>query len=487
MNCLHCGAPVQENGICSNCGLNQSYLVRAWNTSQYYYNQGLSDAKIRNLTGAEEALKASLRYNKANIDARNLLGLVYYETGQIFEALAQWVISSNYEPEQNIATRYLAVVQGNQNKLAAYDQAAKKYNLTLHYVRQHNHDLALIQLKKVISDNPHFIKAYLILALIYLQDGNVDKAKRALQRVLKIDKYNKQAQYYLDEIVKNGSKYENGTYKDADYSDDFLREEEDDPDSEEELDEEESARRKIREIIERGAAAEDINPDSNLEVGSYREIKYGKHNVLYLLAGLAIGVIAMFLLIMPASIRSVQNRDLELKSSYSAELSGKNVQIAGLQEETRQLEDQLEALKAELNEAKALATESTLDESLLSGIESYLNGDKEAAIQALGNIDLQSEGLTDKAKECIQGVIAGCEEELGAYRSAGITAFTAENYDDAVANLSLYCHLKPDDVEARYDLAQAYERKGDIQSANDLYEDINTRFPDSEYTSTIFQ
>ena len=344
----------------------------------------------------------------------------------------------------------------------------------------------MIQLKKIISDNPHFIKAYLLLALVYLQDGNTDKAKRALQRVLKIDKYNKQAQLYLDEIAKNGSKYGKDAYKDAGNEDDFLYDEAE-TDDEEELDEEESARRKIHEIIERGAAAEDINPDSNLEVGSYREIKYGKHNVLYLLAGLTIGVVAMFLLIMPASIRRIQNEDLQLKSSYSAELSGKNVQIAGLQEENEKQRTQLKALQEELEEAKALATESTLDDDLLSGIESYLAGDKDAAIQSLGLIDLQAEGLTDKAKECIQSVINGCEEELGVYRSTGITAFSAENYDEAVANLALYCHLKPDDVEARYNLAQAYERKGDIQNANDLYEDINTRFPDSEYTSTIFQ
>ena len=28
-----------------------------------------------------------------NIDARNLLGLVYFETGEVVEALTEWVIS----------------------------------------------------------------------------------------------------------------------------------------------------------------------------------------------------------------------------------------------------------------------------------------------------------------------------------------------------------------------------------------------------------
>ena len=48
------------------------------------------------MSGAEEALKISLKYDKMNIDARNLLGLVYYETGEVVLALSHWVISVNY-------------------------------------------------------------------------------------------------------------------------------------------------------------------------------------------------------------------------------------------------------------------------------------------------------------------------------------------------------------------------------------------------------
>ncbi len=485
MNCLHCGAPVLMNDICSVCGLKQEYLIKAWNTSLYYYNQGLADAKIRNLTGAERALKTSLRYNKANIDARNLLGLVYYETGQVVEALAQWVISSNYQPEQNLATRYLTIVQGNQNRLNGYDQAAKKYNLTLHYVKQKNNDLALIQLRKILNDNPHFVKAYLILALIYMQEGNVEKAKKALQRALKIDKYNPMAQHYMEELTRNGKQYASGMDSAAFHDDDDISEDEENPDYEE--DSEESAKRKIREIIERGAAAEDINADQNLEVGSYKEIKYGRHNILYLAAGLVIGIAAMFFLVMPASIRSIRNEDLELKSSYSAELSGKNVLIASLQEKTTDLQQQVESLQEEVNAAAASASESSIDDGLMAGIGSYMSGDKDGAITSLGTIDLNTAELSEAARSCIDTIVADCESELAVYRSAGITAYTAESYDEAVTNLLVYCNLKPDDVEARYYLAKAYELKGSVEEANALYEDINTRFPDSEYTSTIFQ
>lgn len=489
MNCLHCGAPVLINDVCSECGLKQEYLVKAWNTSLYYYNVGLEDAKIRNLTGAEEALKLSLRYYKANIDARNLLGLVYYETGQVVEALEEWVISSNYQSEENPALRYLKLVQGNQNKLNSFDQAAKKYNLTLHYVKQKDHDLALIQLKRVLSSNPHFVKAYLILALIYIQDGNLDKARKALQRVLRIDKYNPLAQHYLAEMEKNEKQYSTSVSMDTDYGEeDFLLEDmEESEEEEEELDGEETARRKIREIIERGAAADDINPDQNLEVGSYQEIKYGKHNVLYLTAGLVIGIAAMFFLVMPARIKSINSENLNLKAAYSAELAGKNVTIANLQDNNEKLQTNIDSLHQQMEQMAAENSAGNVNDTIMTGFQAYMGGNKQDAITALGNIDLNSSELSEATRNCIQAIVNDSTEELNSYRSTGMTAFGAENYDEAIKQLQVFCNLKPEDAEARYNLAKAYENTGNIEAAHNLYQDINSRFPDSPYVTTSFQ
>lgn len=487
MNCLHCGAPVLINDMCSECGLKQEYLVRAWNTSLYYYNEGLAKAKNRDLTGAEQALQTSLRYSKLNIDARNLLGLVYYESGQVVEALTEWVISSNYQTEENPAVRYLKLVQGNQNKLSAYDQAAKKYNLTLHYVRQKQDDLALIQLKRILSANPHFVKAYLLLALVYMRAGSMDKADKALRRVLKIDRHNPYAQAYLEEINRNEKGYLSGGYDDTEdtftdlppirYHDDEEAE------ADEELDGEETARRKIREIIERGAAAEDVGLDQNLEVGSYREIKYGRHNVLYLCAGLVLGVAAMFFLFMPSQIKAVRNESLQLKSSYSAELAGKNEQIANMQENTQNLQAKLDEMQNTITAMNEKNNGTSLDDNLLTGLQAYMAGNKEAAITALGNVDLNNSELSETAKACVRTVVDNCADILEPYRSAGMTAYSAENYSEAITQLRVYCNLKPDDVEARYNLAGAYKNTGDLEAANTLFDDINKRFPDSEYAN----
>ena len=57
-----------------------------------YYNRGLEMAKERNLSGAARFLKRALQFNKYHTDARNLLGLIFYEMGETSDALIQWVI-----------------------------------------------------------------------------------------------------------------------------------------------------------------------------------------------------------------------------------------------------------------------------------------------------------------------------------------------------------------------------------------------------------
>ena len=88
MNCMKCGAPAGNAGICPRCGQDLSVQKKALQLSVVYYNQGLDKAQIRDLSGAIDMLQRSLKYNKLNIPARNLLGLVYFETGEAVSALS---------------------------------------------------------------------------------------------------------------------------------------------------------------------------------------------------------------------------------------------------------------------------------------------------------------------------------------------------------------------------------------------------------------
>ncbi len=87
------------------------YTTKLAYQSNYWYNDGLNKANIRDLTGAITSLKKSLQYNRDNIASRNLLGLVYYGRGDVVEALAEWVLSKNLQPKENIANYYIQKVK----------------------------------------------------------------------------------------------------------------------------------------------------------------------------------------------------------------------------------------------------------------------------------------------------------------------------------------------------------------------------------------
>ena len=72
-----------------------------------YYNRGLEMAKERNLSGAARFLKRALQFNKYHTDARNLLGLIFYEMGETSDALTSGSsasISSRTETGQTITS-----------------------------------------------------------------------------------------------------------------------------------------------------------------------------------------------------------------------------------------------------------------------------------------------------------------------------------------------------------------------------------------------
>ena len=116
-----------------------------------------------------------------------LLAETGYRIGEVPEALVQWIISKNLRPRDNIADYYIKTVQDSANELETINLAIKKYNQCLGYCRQHGEDLAIIQLKQVISSHPSFLKAYQLLALLYLQTGQHSRARQMLRLARKLD------------------------------------------------------------------------------------------------------------------------------------------------------------------------------------------------------------------------------------------------------------------------------------------------------------
>ena len=174
MYCYKCGCELNTSDRCPNCGEDVRTYKRIISTSNYLYNDGLKRAEVRDLSGAVMSLKYALWYNKDHLDARNLLGLVYYELGETVAALAEWVISKNINDERlhtenNAAERYLNEVQNNRQIMDNLSTAIARYNHALEGCRAGNLDVAVLQLKKVLSLNPHYLRARQLLSLLYIE------------------------------------------------------------------------------------------------------------------------------------------------------------------------------------------------------------------------------------------------------------------------------------------------------------------------------
>lgn len=171
--------------------------------SNYWYNDGLEKAKIRDLSGAIASLKKGLQFNSENIAARNLLGLVYYGRGEVGEALVEWILSKNIKPQDNIASYYIQKIQQNPADLDTINQAIRKYNQSLLYCGQGGEDLAIIQLKQVVSAVPSFLRAYQLLALLYLHTEQYSLARQVLKEANKLDTTNELTLRYMHELTQS--------------------------------------------------------------------------------------------------------------------------------------------------------------------------------------------------------------------------------------------------------------------------------------------
>ena len=338
--CPHCGAQVRKNGYCSECYLPLSMLKKAQNTSNYYYNIGYDRASARDLSGAIESLLQALRYNKRNVPARNLLGLIYYEMGEAVQAMSEWGMSINYQQENNLATKYLKELKKDPARLESVDQLARKFNMAIQYAHSEDYDLSILQLKSALSDNPHFVKGYLLLALLYIGTDNYEKARVTLRRVLKIDKANSLAVHYLREmgdteeniIEMRKQNVDNDGLLDDDYLEEIV------------VTEDGRAPKKIekKNLFQEIKAKKDT---SVVRTGQFGQVSLAKYSGLYMLLGLAFGVLLFSFFILPGQKKKLRVENEQLIKTYSEELAGKNSTINSLSAEVDSLTKQIDTLQ----------------------------------------------------------------------------------------------------------------------------------------------
>lgn len=446
MICYRCGQDVGDAKRCPNCGADLTVFWKVRRISNSYYNLGLQQAEVRNLSGAVESLKNSLKFNKYNIDARNLLGLVYHEMGETVDALSEWVISQSYQPKDNLANRYLDEIQKNRGQLDTINQTIKKYNQALHYCQQDSRDLAIIQLKKVLSMNPKLIKGHQLLALLYLQDGKLELAKKSLRNAGKIDANNTTTLRYLKEVNTQ------------------LKEKSP------------SKKPKDDDLISYQSGNETI-----IMPKRFKESSLGS-TLAYIVTGLVVGAAVTAFLIVP-SVKNQAKEDAKQQILEASDTISSNGQtIKDLEQQVKDLQDQLEE---EANNNEKVADQIKTYERLLNAYVSYTADDVIAAGQALDKVNTSY--LSKKAKSIYRDLNDEVRAQyLDKLYQEGYGYYQRGKYEDAITDLQKIVDEEEDfqDGSAAYYLAQSYRKNGDLDSAKPYYQYVIDKHPGTERART---
>lgn len=448
MNCPKCGANLSfHDKHCSSCNADVTTYRRLWNISNQYYNDGLQKAKVRDLSGAIVSLKNSLQFNKNNTNARNLLGLVYYEMGETVYALSEWVLSKNFQGKDNEADYYINLLQDNPNKLHNINQIIKKYNYALAQAHGGNYDVALIQLKKVVSMQPNYIAAHQLLALLYMQQGDNEKAAKCLRKAQKIDINNTTTLRYLAELGLNPS---------------AVRADKD-----------------IKKLQSKGNALERTTEEPKFFSPEpvLRDGKINKWSFLYLIIGIVVGLLAVCFLVVPTMRKSIASQYNSEAVKMGEEQMSMQSTIQTLEGDKEDLKDDIADLKKELEKVKEEAVDESVYNTLFKGITMYVNGDKDGAAETLIKIDISS--FESKSAKDLYNVI---KEDTFAKMAQkkyveGSAAYNAGKYDDAVKAFELALKYDENHVNSMYYLGRTYQRKGDNKKAKKYYKKIIDEYP----------
>ena len=366
MKCPVCHT-VSDMRVCPGCGRSLEAEYALIKASARFYNEGLEYARQGRIRLAREVLLRAVCYNPENLPARNLLGLVYMQTGEIGDAVIQWTQSVAIQPEAsaNPAVDYLKRASRTTGKAGQLKESVRLYNQALELLRNDNMDTALLHLKKAVAQSENYVRARHLLALCCIETHQFARAGELLKETEKLDPLDP-SQPYLQKLL-----------------DEQRQEWEDRKKGQEE---------EIRTV-----------PESAVEIGAQPSVLLGQkqkrslktylgQNVsavqcLLFFSGLLVGIMFMALLFTPQKLSQLRQERNEIAS-----------QLYGLQKEQNQESERLNALQEELALAKDSAAglqeefeayEQNVS-ALLKAVQYYHEGQTQAMLSELGHVRTES-------------------------------------------------------------------------------------------------
>ena len=422
------------------------YSTKLVYQSNYWYNDGLKRANIRDLSGAILSLRRSLQYNNANVAARNLLGLVYYGRGEVVEALVEWILSKNFQSKDNIANYFIKKVQEVPGELEQVNQAVKKYNQSIEYARQGGDDIAIMQLKKAVAAHPGYVKARQLLALLYLKNEQYSMARQEIRAAHRLDTTDPVTLRYMHELNQ-------------------IRK---------------SRTVRIKDKKKEDFVSYNLGNETIIQPAATLRDNAAVMTVVNILIGMVVGAAVVWFLIAPAvnqTKSSTKNRNV---IALSEQIASQKTQIQTLKDELegyRNSSDEVESAKQ-----TAASTQDSYD-ALIKVYQQYYGGTTSNADMADTLLGLNRDSLGEEGQKIYDSISGSVFPRVcvSLYSTAQYEVQSG-NYDDAISDLEKI--KKMDDSYSDGGvyklLGDAYAGKGDKDNAKSNYEKAATDYPGTQ-------
>lgn len=460
MICYKCGCTLSEKNFCTGCGAEVGMYKKILYMSNKCYNDALEKCYVRDLSGAIALLNQSIKFNRNNVDARNLLGLIYYEIGELTEAMAQWVISVNIRENKNIAAGYLEEIQNDQQGMDKMNQTLKKYNQALGLCYSDSRDYAMVQLKSILGGGSKYLRAHQLLALIAISGEDWEIARREVDRCLAIDSGNTLAQRYKKEIENALMSVDDGRSRQKKVKDDD------------------------KQIMRYQSGNETIiMPVSKKE-------NHAGSTLINIAIGLLIGIAITYFLVLPAKIYAVNEAANEKVSVVSDEKDKKTSELDAVKSELTKLKTDYNTLQNQLNYGDGEGMVTIADDALMNAASAYITNpnDMETIGAYLEQLEVQDgvEGVvrTDAFNALYNELMGEISLELASfYYERGYEYYKSEDYQQAAADLKRAYGYDSSNGEALLYLANSLRRIGQEDEARDVYTSIIDLYPGTERAS----
>ncbi|WP_055071638.1 tetratricopeptide repeat protein [Clostridium massiliamazoniense] len=171
------------------------------NNSMKNYNKAVEKFQVGNIEKALEYCEEAVALDINNKAALNLKGMILYLKGNLHAAQASWKVNVNINND-GIAKSYLDNIKDDLLREKLYTKALKK-------IKDFNLDEAVVLLESAKESDFNAINVYNALTYCYIKLGDKEKAKECIEKVISVERNNKVANDYINELGLKGRGFSN--------------------------------------------------------------------------------------------------------------------------------------------------------------------------------------------------------------------------------------------------------------------------------------